>query len=176
MYALDALPGPGSANVRGPLGRRVIAALGLRPVSPAAIAGGALLGACLGAHVLAAASLTFGYRVSVAPGARLLVWLTYDLCLNVPLTECLLRGVLFDRAYRRWSLPVAAGLSVVASLVRYLVDPRLLRTIEAAVGAIFYIALLSATNCWLVARTGSVLPALASAAAFFAGWRLLTLE
>jgi hypothetical protein len=33
--------------------------------------------------------------------------------------------------------------------------------------------LLSALNCWLVARTGSVLPALASAAAFFAGWRLL---
>jgi hypothetical protein len=175
MHALDAPARPSFDGSRAPLVSRLIAALGLRLASPAAVAGGALLGACLGAHVLVAASLTLGYRVSAAPAARLLVWLTYDLCVNVPLTECLLRGVLFDRAYRRWSLPVAAGVSVTASIARYLLDPRLPRTIEAAVGAVFYVALLSAANCWLVARTGSVLPALASAAAFFAGWRLLTL-
>jgi hypothetical protein len=149
--------------------------LALRPVRWRAIAGGAALGAGLAAHVLVAASLTSGYRISATPTDRLLLWLTYDLGVNVPLTECLLRGVLFERAYRRWPLPRAAALSVAAGVIRYLVDPRLPPTIEAAVGATFYMSLLGATNCWLVARTGSVLPALASAATFFAGWRLLTI-
>ena len=172
MFALDP-PRPPSSAAPGHLAQRLLDALGLRPAPWPAIAGGALLGGCLGIHVLVAASLTLGYRLSPAPAERLLVWLGHDLGVNVPLTECLLRGVLFDRAYRRWPLPAAAALSAAAAVVRYLLDPRLPRTVEAAVGAIFYMTLLSALNCWLVARTGSVLPALASAAAFFAGWRLL---
>jgi hypothetical protein len=63
VYALDAPARLSSAAAVAPLGPRLIAALGLRPVSPVAVAGGAVLGACLGAHVLVAASLTLGYRV-----------------------------------------------------------------------------------------------------------------
>jgi CAAX prenyl protease-like protein len=175
MYVLDPPRGLPPVDEPTSFTARARRAFGLRSVGWRALAGGAVIGGALGAHVLVGASLTFGYRISAAPGQRLLTWLTYDLCVNVPLTEGLLRGVLFDRAYRRWPLPAATAVSAAAGVVRYLLDPRLPPTIEAAVGAVFYMALLGAINCWLVARTGSVLPAFASAAAFFAGWRLLAI-
>jgi hypothetical protein len=43
----------------------------------------------------------------------------------------------------------------------------------AAAGAAFYLALLSVGNCWLLARTGGLLPPYAAGLAFFAVYRLL---
>ncbi|HSE92589.1 MAG TPA: hypothetical protein VLF19_04730, partial [Methylomirabilota bacterium] len=63
--------------------------------------------------------------------------------------------------------------TTVASVARYLLDPRLPPTAEARVGAVVYLALLGAASAWLVARAGSLVPALAASATFFAAYRLL---
>jgi hypothetical protein len=42
-----------------------------------------------------------------------------------------------------------------------------------AAGATFYMALLGAGNCWLLARTGALGPSLAASALFFGAYRLL---
>ena len=138
-----------------------------------AIAGGALFGFLLAAHLLVNASLTLGYRVHGGPWAKLMGWWAYDIGANVLAAEAFFRGALFERAYRRWSFAGAAALSTAASLARYLVDPLLPRSLEAAAGAIFYLALLGAGNCWLLARTGSLAPPLAAATFFFCAYRLL---
>jgi hypothetical protein len=137
------------------------------------LAAGVTLGAGLGVHLTITASLTLGYRVGWPETLDLAPWLAYDLGANVLAAECFFRGALFDRAQRRWSFGAAAALSTAACVARYLIDPLLPRTLEVAAGAAFYIALLSVGNCWLYARSGSVVPGLAAGFVFFAVYRLL---
>jgi hypothetical protein len=138
-----------------------------------AVAGGAVFGLLLGAHLLVNASLTLGYQIRTAPLLELAGWWTYDLGANVLAAEVFFRGALFDRAYRRWSFAPAAGLATSLAVARYLVDPLLPRSLAMAGGAAFYLTLLSAGNCWLVARNGTLGPPLAAAMLFFGAYRLL---
>ena len=138
-----------------------------------AVVGGAIFGLFLGAHLLVNTSLTFGYRVRTGPLAELADWWAYDLGANVLAAELFFRGALFERAYQRWSFAVAAAVSTAAAVARYLADPLLPHSIGIAAGAIFYMAVLGAGNCWLLARTGSLGPPLAAAALFFGAYRLL---
>ena len=127
----------------------------------------------LGGHLLVNTSLTFGYRVRTGPLGELAEWWAYDLAANVLAAETFFRGALFERAYRRWAFAPAVALATAAAVLRYLADPLLPHTLGIAAGAVFYIALLGAGNCWLLARTGSISPALAAAALFFGAYRLL---
>jgi hypothetical protein len=138
-----------------------------------AVAGGAVFGLLLGAHLLVNAALTFGYRLRTEPWSELTAWWAYDLGANVLAAEVFFRGALFERAYRKWPFTAAAALATSATLLRYLVDPLLPHSLGFTAGAIFYIALLGAGNCWLVARTGSLGPSLAAASVFFGAYRLL---
>jgi hypothetical protein len=142
-----------------------------RPAS--AVAGGALFGLLLGAHLLVNTSLTFGYRVRIGPLAELTAWWAYDLGANVLAAEAFFRAALFERAYRRWAFAPAVALATGAAVLRYLADPLLPRSLGIAAGATFYIGLLGAGNCWLLARTGSLGPSLAAATFFFGAYRLL---
>jgi membrane protease YdiL (CAAX protease family) len=148
--------------------------LGARAWRPAgALAGGAVFGLLLGAHLLVNISLTFGYRVRTGPLLELAEWWAYDLGANVLAAELFFRGALFERAYRRWSFAPAAAVSTGAALVRYLLDPLLPHSVSIAAGATFYLAMLGAGSCWLMARTGALGPSLTAAAFFFVAYRLL---
>jgi len=150
-----------------------LAALGLGGGVPLrGVAAGAALGALLGGHLLVSASLTLGVAVGARPAGELLGALAYDAGANVLAAECFFRGALFARAQRRWPAAGAAALSTGAYVLRYLVDPLLPKSVELVVGAAFYLTLLGAANCWLLRRSGSLLPGLASALVFFAAWRL----
>ncbi len=138
-----------------------------------AVVGGAIFGLLLGAHLLVNTSLTFGYRVRTGPLAELAGWWAYDLGANVLAAEMFFRGALFERAYRRWSFATAAAISTAAAVVRYLADPLLPHSLGVAAGATFYMAVLGAGNCWLLARTGTLGPPLAATALFFGAYRLL---
>lgn len=140
--------------------------------SVAGLAGGAVFGLLLGGHLLVTAALTLGHGVR-EPALDLGPWWGYDVGANVLAAEAFFRGALFTRAHRRWTFPLAAAAATAASVARYLVDPLLPRAVEMIAGAAFYLALLGAGNCWLVARTGSLLPALAASTLFFAAYRLL---
>jgi membrane protease YdiL (CAAX protease family) len=138
-----------------------------------ALAGGAVFGLLLGAHLLVNTSLTFGYRVRTGPLLELAAWWAYDLGANVLAAELFFRGALFERAYRRWSFAPAAAVSTGAALTRYLLDPLLPHSVGIAAGATFYLAMLGAGSCWLVARTGALGPSLTAASFFFVAYRLL---
>jgi hypothetical protein len=138
-----------------------------------AMVGGALFGLGLGIHLLVSAWLTLDHRVRFGPAGALAAWWAYDLGANVLSAEAFFRAALFERAHRRWAFPVAASLSSGASVMRYLADPLLPRAPEMVAGAAFYLALLGIGNCWLLARTGSLLPPYAAGVAFFAVYRLL---
>jgi hypothetical protein len=138
-----------------------------------AVVGGALFGLGLGIHLLVSAWLTLDHRVRFGPAGALAAWWAYDLGANVLSAEAFFRAALFERAHRRWAFPVAASLSSGASVMRYLADPLLPRAPEMVAGAAFYLALLGICNCWLLARTGSLLPPYAAGVAFFAVYRLL---
>jgi hypothetical protein len=138
-----------------------------------AVVGGAIFGLLLGAHLLLNTALTFGYRVRTGPLPELADWWAYDLGANVLAAELFFRGALFERAYRRWSFTTAAAVSTAAAVVRYLADPLLPHSLSMAAGATFYMALLGAGNCWLLARTGALGPSLAASALFFGAYRLL---
>ena len=153
--------------------RARLPALGLDATAARLTGAGIALGAVLGVHLAITASLTLGYRVARAPASELAPWFAYDAGANVLAAECFFRGALFDRAQRRWSFAAAAALSTAACVTRYLVDPLLPRTLEVAAGAAFYVTLLSAGNCWLYWRSGSVVPGLAAGLVFFAAYRLL---
>jgi hypothetical protein len=156
------------------LARRRADWLGLPAWRPApAIAGGALFGLLLGAHLLVNTTLTFGYQVRTGPLAELAGWWAYDLGANVLAAEAFFRAALFDRAHRRWPFAPAAAVATSAGVVRYLLDPLLPRSLGMIGGATFYIVLLGAGSCWLRARTGSLAPSLAAAACFFGAYRLL---
>jgi CAAX prenyl protease-like protein len=153
---------------------RGVARLDRRAWPPApALAGGAVFGLLLGAHLLVNTSLTFGYRVRTGPLTELTDWWAYDLGANVLAAELFFRGALFERAYRRWSFATAAAVSTAAVVVRYLADPLLPHSVGIAAGATFYMAVLGAGNCWLLARTGSLGPSLAASSLFFGAYRLL---
>jgi hypothetical protein len=142
----------------------------------AATIGGALFGLLLGGHLLVNSALTYGSRIRTGPLSELVGWWAYDLAANVLVAESFFRAALFARAYRRWAFAPALALATGAALVRYLADPLLPHSIGIAVGAVFYIALLGAGNCWLLARTGSLGPGLAASALFFGTYRLLALH
>ena len=149
-------------------------ALGLGvPVPRGAVALGAGLGALLGGHVMVTAAMTMGYPVRVRATRELLEWIFYDAGASVLAMECFFRGAVFDRAQRRWSFAAAAALSAAGNVARVLVDPLRPRTVEVTVGAVFYVALLSVTSCWLFHRTGSLVPGLAGSLVFFLAYRLL---
>jgi CAAX prenyl protease-like protein len=171
-------PGGAIAYLLAPLWlwrrRARLRALGLDAAPPPRLMlAGIALGAILGVHLMITSSLTLGYRIVRPAAVDLGPWLAYDLGANVLAAECFFRGALFDRAQRRWSFAAAAVLCTTACVGRYLLDPLLPRTLEVAAGAAFYIALLSAGNCWLYWRSASVMPGLVAGVVFFAVYRLL---
>ena len=137
------------------------------------LARGAVVGGFLGAHLLLSASRTFGYPVRLDPPASYLTDVLYDVGANVLSAECFFRGTLFNHWQRRWSFWPAALAVTGLSVLRYLVDPALPRVLELMVGAIFYLALLSLSGCALLRSSGSLLPSLAAALAFFSTYRML---
>jgi len=150
-----------------------LAPIGVHATSTRAILVGGLTGVALGSHVLLSAAFTLGYRLRSDGLAAWLLALAYDAGLNIPSAELFVRGVVFDRLQRRVSFATGAGVATIAYLVRFLPDPRLPTTVEVLAGATLYLTLLSLVNSWLFWWSGSLLPALASALAFFAAYRLL---
>ncbi|MGH7314516.1 MAG: CPBP family glutamic-type intramembrane protease, partial [Candidatus Rokuibacteriota bacterium] len=150
-----------------------LAPIGVRATSARAIFVGGLAGVALGSHVLLSAAFTLGYRVRGDGVAAWLLALAYDAGLSVPSAELFVRGVVFDGLQRRVSFTTGAVVAAICYLVRFLPDPRLPTTVEVLAGATLYLTLLSVVNSWLFWWSGSLLPALASALAFFAAYRLL---
>jgi hypothetical protein len=68
----------------------------------------------------------------------------------------------------------ATALATAACLVRYLLDPLLPRTVEMAVGAVFYLTLLAVAGCWLLRWSGSLVPGYVAAVLFFTAYRTLS--
>jgi Type II CAAX prenyl endopeptidase Rce1-like len=157
------------------LGRYSLVTLG--PGEPAlrprAAVLGTLTGLALGAHLLVTASQTLGYHVRLGDPLVLLGALGYDVGANALSAECFFRGALFRRLERRGPLRLALGASTVASVLRYLVDPLLPKTVEMAMGAALYLAVLGAANCWLLRWSGSLVPGYIAALGFFAAYRML---
>ena len=134
---------------------------------------GAAIGGLLGTHLLVSASRTFGLHARLDHSAAMLEAIGYDVGANVLAAECFFRGALFNRALTHWSFAVAASGSTLAYVVRYLVDPLLPKSAGLVVGAVFYLALLGALNCWLLRRSESLLPGFLGALIFFAAYRTL---
>lgn len=143
------------------------------PVALRSVVAGAAVGIGLSSHLLVSASRTLGVQVRVDHPADTLAAIAYDVGANVLAAECFFRGALFNRAARRWSFPTATTLATAAYVLRYLVDPLLPKSIELVAGAIFYLTLLGAINCWLLAWSQSLVPGLISATVFFAAYRTL---
>jgi len=151
-----------------------LTSLGLgTPVSPWQVAAGALVGAGLSSHLLVSASRTLGVHVRLDQAPEVLVAIAYDVGANVLAGECFFRGALFNRAERRWSFTAASTIVTSAYVLRHLVDPLLPKSVELLVGAVFYLALLGAINCWLLSWSASLVPGLVSASIFFAAYRTL---
>lgn len=149
-----------------------LARLGLVAPWPwAAAVTGALAGSALGLHLITCASRTLGYAVRHDPAA-LLPALAYDIGANVLSAELFFRGALFQHLWRRWSFVSALAAAALATALRYTLDPFVAAT-ELRVGAAVYMTLLAVLNGALYRWSGSLLPGLASAATFFACYRLL---
>lgn len=148
-------------------------ALGSAPVTVRGLGVGGLAGALLGAHVLVAAAGSLDHSARLGTLGAFAAGAAYDAGANVLATECFFRGPLLDRLRRRGTFGAAAGVTTVACVARYLVDPLLPRTIEMVIGAAFYLMLLGAVNCWLVRWSGSLIPGYVAAVVFFAAYRLL---
>src|SRR5262245_21976917 len=157
------------------LGRNSLVALGpgQAALRPRAAVLGALTGVALGAHLLVTAFQTLGHRVRLGDPLVLLGALGYDVWANALSAECFFRGALLRRLERHGSLRLALGASTFACVLRYLVDPLLPKTVEMAMGAAFYLAVLGAANCWLLRWSGSLVPGYLAALAFFAPYRML---
>jgi hypothetical protein len=143
------------------------------PADWRALLSGAAIGSFLGAHLLLSASRTFGYPVRLDPLVPYLTDVLYDMGANVLSAECFFRGTLFNRWQRRWGFWAAALAATGLSVLRYLADPALPRTVELLAGAVFYLALLSLSGCALFSYSGSALPSLAASFVFFATYRML---
>jgi len=155
--------------------RGSLTGLGLaRHVAWRPVLAGAALGALLGAHLLLSASQTLGYALRGGATAVLLLWV-YDVGANVISAECFFRGALFNRLQRRWSFAAAATVATAAALLRYVVDPLLPKQVEVMAGALFYLTVLSAVDCWLLWWSGSLLPGLAASWMFFLAYRTLAI-
>jgi len=151
-----------------------LTSLGLgTPVSVARVMAGVLVGTGLSGHLLVSASRMLGVHVRVDHAPEALGAIAYDLGANVLAAECFFRGALFTRAERRWSFAAASTVATSAYVLRYLIDPLLPKSVELMVGAIFYLALLGAINCWLRSWSASLVPGLVSASIFFAAYRTL---
>lgn len=154
--------------------RGQLARLGLgTPVPPRGVLMGALAGVFLACHLLVSASRTLGVHVRLDRIPEVLAAVGYDVGANVLAAECFFRGALFTRVQRRGSFASAAALSTAAYILRYLVDPLLPKTVGLVVGAVFYLALLGALNCWLLWWSESLVPGLVSALLFFVAYRTL---
>lgn len=140
---------------------------------PRALLVGLAAGGFLGAHLLVAASMTFGYAVRVDAPGRYLAAVAYDVGANVLSAEWLLRGAIFSHWWTHLGFWPAASIATGFGLVRYLLDPSLPHTLEVGAGAIFYLALLSLATSALRAWSGSLLPGYVAALAFFAAYRTL---
>ena len=134
---------------------------------------GAASGAFLGGHLLVSASMTFGHPVRPPAAGAYLAAVMYDAGASALSAEWLFRGALFSHWWRHWGFWAAAALSTAASLVRYLLDPALPRTLEMGAGAVFYMALLGLYASGLRARSGSLVPGYLATVAFFAAYRML---
>jgi hypothetical protein len=175
------LGAPGASAYLGPAlwivrlaARGQLRSLGLgTPVSPRGLIAGALVGAGLSTHLLVSASRTLGVQARVDHESEALAAIAYDIGANVLAAECFFRGALFNRAARRWSFAAASTVATAAYVLRYLVDPLLPKSVELVAGAVFYLALLGAINCWLLAWSASLVPGLVSATLFFAAYRAL---
>jgi hypothetical protein len=142
-------------------------------LSASAILIGGLIGAALGAHLIIAASRTFGHHPRIGDISALVSASAYDVGANALSAEAFFRGAVWRRLYYQVSFRVALGVSTVACVGRYLVDPLLPRTLDMAVGAIFYVAVLGVANCWLLRWSGSLVPGYVASIVFFAAYRLL---
>jgi hypothetical protein len=145
----------------------------LAPVSARALVLGVGLGGFLGVHLLISASLTFGYGVQIAGLGAYLAVVAYDVGANALSAEWLFRGALFSHWWRQWGFWMAASLSTVLGVIRYLLDPAMPRTVEVGAGAVFYLALLGFAASALRAWSGSLVPGYLGALAFFAAYRTL---
>jgi hypothetical protein len=155
--------------------RRRLDGLGLAPpVAVRAVAVGMAIGALLGAHLLLSASQTLGYPLRGGAAVVLGLW-AYDIGANVLSAECFFRGALFNRLQRRWSFGAAAAAATGAALVRYLCDPLLPGQIEVMAGALFYLTLLGAVDCWLLWWSGSLVPGFCASCVFFLAYRNLSI-
>lgn len=141
------------------------------PLRPVVVGGG--LGALLGCHLLVSASQMLGYPLRGQEWPPLPVLLAYDVGASIISAECFFRGALFNRLQRRWSFGAAAAAATALSLVRYIVDPLLPGQVEVVVGAIFYMMVLGAVNCWLLWWSGSLVPGLLASALFHLAYRAL---
>jgi hypothetical protein len=152
-----------------------LARIGLRwPTRARPVLVGAAVGGFLGAHLLLSATRTLGYPVGIVSVAGYAALVSYDGGANAVSAEWLFRGALFSHWWRMWGFWAAAILSTAMSLVRYLLDPALPRTVEVAAGAILYLALLGLASCALRAWSGSLLPGYVATLAFFAAYRALS--
>ena len=142
----------------------------LRPV----VVGGAI-GVLLGGHLLFSASQTLGYPPRGGGWPPLLVLWAYDVGARGISAECFFRGALFNRLQRRWSFSAAAALATALAVVRYLVDPFLPGQVEVMVGALFYLTILGAVDCWLLWWSGSLVPGLLASVLFFFAYRALAI-
>lgn len=138
-----------------------------------ALALGGIVGGFLGGHLLLSASRTWGYAVRVSPPGPYVSGVLYDLGANVPSAECFFRGTLFNGWQRRWGFWRGALAATGLVLLRYLFDPALPRTLEAAAGAVFYLSLLSLSGCALLWYSGSLGPSMGASLAFFSAYRML---
>jgi Type II CAAX prenyl endopeptidase Rce1-like len=154
--------------------RGELTGLGLgTPIPTRGLIVGALVGAGLSSHLLVSASRTLGIQTRIGHAPDVLAAIAYDIGANVLAAECFFRGALFQRGQRRWSFATAVAIATAACVVRYVIDPLLPKSIELVIGAVFYLALLGAINCWLVWRYESLVPGLVSALAFFVAYRTL---
>ena len=143
------------------------------PVAPRAVMLGLATGAFLGTHLLVSAARTFGYDVTITPIGPYLAAVAYDVGANVPAAECVLRGVVFENAQRRWSFTAGMALASVAAVARYLLDPSLPPSVEIVAGGVLYVTLLNTAACALFRWSGSLLPGGLASLAFFAAYRSL---
>jgi hypothetical protein len=151
-----------------------LAGLGLSTRMPLrALLAGAAAGALLALHLLVTASRTLGVHPRLDHWPEMLAAIGYDVGANVLAAECFFRGALFTRAQARRSFAVAVTGVTVVYVLRYLVDPLLPKNAGLLVGAVFYLSMLGAFNCWLLWWSASLLPGILSALIFFAAYRTL---
>jgi len=98
----------------------------------------------------------------------------YDIGVSAVSAEWLFRGALFGRWWRRWSFELAAVLATACAVTRYVLDPNLPQTVDARLGAIFYMGLLGLTGCGLRAWSGSLVPGYLATVGFFVLYRALS--